>query len=121
MHAPGSARLVHYGAERIVATADVTRPSLLVLTDTYYPGWSATVDGKAVPVDRVDYMLRGVPVPAGRHRVEFRYAPVSWTAGRIISASTLLGLLLVAAAGWRRRRATPSSISGSPRQRFVTR
>ena len=50
--------------------------SLLVLTDVHYPGWKATVDGEPAQIERVDYLLRGVRVPAGSHRVEFSYEPL---------------------------------------------
>ena len=59
--------------------------SLLVLTDVHYPGWKATVDGRPADVERVNYLLRGVAVPAGTHRVEFRYEPLSWRVGWIVS------------------------------------
>jgi uncharacterized membrane protein YfhO len=46
---------------------------LLVVSQPFYPGWRATVDGKPVPVHRVDYLLQGVRVQAGSHRVELSY------------------------------------------------
>jgi hypothetical protein len=101
---PGSARLVSYEPERVVARASASRPSLLVLTDVHYPGWEASVDGRSVPIERVDYLLRGVPIPEGDHRVEFRYDPASYRAGWIISLVSGLAVLLAGLIGWRRRR-----------------
>ncbi len=100
---PGTARLLQYEDERVVveATADVS--SMLVLTDVHFPGWKATVDGRPVDIERVDYLLRGVPVGAGRHRVEFAYQPLSWRVGWIVSLVALLVLAGLAFVGWRRR------------------
>ena len=100
----GTARLTAYGAERAVAVATARSPSLLVLTDVHYPGWKATVDGRPATIERVDYLLRGVVVPPGRHRVEFRYEPTSWRAGWLVSALAILVLLATTAVGWRARR-----------------
>jgi hypothetical protein len=83
-----------------------------VLTDNHYPGWKAEVDGREVPVDRVDYLFRGVRVGAGAHTVEFRYEPLSWRIGWIVSLVALGGLILAVAVGWRRRRNLTSSASG---------
>ena len=69
--------------------------ALLVLSDTHYPGWRATVDGRTAAIHRVDYILRGVSVPAGEHKVDFRYEPASWRAGAIVTVATFLALLLV--------------------------
>jgi uncharacterized membrane protein YfhO len=97
------ASIEEYGDERVVIRTEDERPSLMVLTDVHYPGWKATVDGEPADIERVDYLLRGVMVPAGAHTVEFTYEPVSWRIAWIVS---LLGLLAVGAAGvvgWRRR------------------
>ena len=102
---PGSARIVHYGPERVVIVAAAQRPSELVLTDLHYPGWKATLDGEDTPVHRVDWMLRGTSLPPGRHTVEFRYEPASWRIGWMVSALALLGLVATLAFGVRARRA----------------
>jgi hypothetical protein len=101
--ARGSAQITGYEAERVAVDTDAARPALLVLTDSWFPGWKASVDGKDAPVHRVDYAIRGVSVPAGSHRVEFRYEPASWRAAWIVSGLALLTIVLAAAAGWRRR------------------
>jgi uncharacterized membrane protein YfhO len=110
--AAGSARLVAYERERVVIRSRSDRAGLLVLADTYYPGWKAEVDGEEVPVERVDYLLRGVPVPAGAHTVVFRYEPLSWTIGWVVSLLALLGLAVALVAGGRRRRATAPPAAG---------
>jgi hypothetical protein len=101
----GSARLVGYGDERAAVSVDARRAALLVLTDVHFPGWEATVDGREVPIERVDYLLRGVRVPAGRHRVEFRYRPASFTVGWVVSLLALAAIAAAALTGWRNRRA----------------
>jgi uncharacterized membrane protein YfhO len=70
-----------------------------VLSDVHFPGWRATVDGSEVPIERVDYLLRGVAVQGGEHRIVMTYAPWSWRAGWIVSLLAALGLL--AAAMWK--------------------
>lgn len=100
---PGRARLTTNDAERVVVRSDARRPGLLVLTDSWFPGWKATVDGEGVPIHRVDYVIRGVSVPAGSHRVEFRYEPASVRAGWIVSGVALVAISLAAGIGWRRR------------------
>jgi hypothetical protein len=99
----GTADFVSYEPERIVAKANASRRSLLVLTDVHFPGWKATVDGRSVPIERVDYLLRGVVVPAGAHTVEFSYEPSSFRAGWIIAVLGLLAALGAAVVGLRRR------------------
>jgi hypothetical protein len=99
----GAARLVSYDAERAVVEVTATRRSVLVLTDTYFPGWKARVDGEPVDIERVDYVLRGVPVRAGAHRVEFRYEPASWRVGWIVGLLAAIALAATALIGLRAR------------------
>jgi Bacterial membrane protein YfhO len=100
---PGTASIEDYRAEHVAVDTDARRPALLVLTDNWYPGWKATVDGKSAPVERVDYLIRGVRVPAGAHRVEFSFEPASWRLAWIVSLLGLLTILGAAWIGWRRR------------------
>ena len=76
---------------------------LAVFSEIYYDkGWKAFVDGEEVPHFRVNYILRGMVLPAGEHSIEFRFKPRSYYSGRkIASASSyLLFLLLLGAIGW---------------------
>jgi len=102
--AGGSARITTYEDERVVVRARAQRPGLLVLGDTYFPGWRATVDGREAPIERANYAFRGVRVGAGEHTVEFRYEPLSWRLGWITSLVSLLGLAAAVVVGRRRGR-----------------
>jgi len=100
----GAATLTEVAPERMRVSVEAPAPRLLVTSDVFLPGWRARVDGRDVPLERVDYLLRGVAVPAGSHRVELTYRPWSWTAGWIVSLLTALGLLAAVLAGRRGRR-----------------
>lgn len=101
---PGTARLLRYQPEDVVAQARMTGTGLLVLDDVHYPGWQATVDGRPVPIQRVDYLLRAVRLGPGAHTVEMRYRPASWTVGWIVSLVALAVLLGLAGYGVRQTR-----------------
>jgi hypothetical protein len=92
--------------EQVSLEARVAAPALLVLTDTFFPGWTATVDGVPVTIHRADHAFRGVELSPGSHRVEFRYRPRSVVVGLTISACALvivLGLILTPESRTRRR------------------
>jgi len=58
--------------------------------DSYHPNWKATVDGAPVAVRKVETAFRGVPLPAGKHTVQFTYRPKTLTAGIWVSFAALL-------------------------------
>jgi hypothetical protein len=99
---PGTATLVAYEPHRVVIDATTPSPAMLVLTDQYYPGWEATVDGQPAPILRADYLFRAVPLPAGTHRVEMRYVPHSFHRGLALAGTGLLAVVVLAAVRWRR-------------------
>jgi hypothetical protein len=91
------ASVTSYGADRIELKSKTGAPGLLMLSEVYYPGWKAYVDGRPVSLYSADYVLRAVPVPAGEHTVELRYESRSLRAGIAISLvvyATLVGLFV---------------------------
>ena len=97
-----AAAIVHYAPERAVISARSRRPAVLVLTDTYYPGWRAYVDGEETEILRANGLFRAVRFPSGKHEVVFEFRPQSFRWGVVISLVSL-GLLLAAVAAnrWR--------------------
>ena len=79
-------------------------PRLLVLADTFFPGWEARVDGRLVPIWEANVAHRAVLVPeGGRHTVEFTYRSRPFEAGRVVSlAAAAVGLIALAAIRFRR-------------------
>jgi hypothetical protein len=77
---------------RVVVQVETDGPAWLVVSDTWYPGWEARLDGDPVSIWRGDYLFRAVPVPAGAHIVEFVYRPMSFLAGVILASVTIVFL-----------------------------
>ncbi len=88
------ARIVSYQPERVEIAATLDTPGWLVLTDTYYPGWNATVDGNPVEILPVNVMFRAVGVPAGEHIVVFEFKPRSLQLGVLVSGLALIVFLV---------------------------
>ncbi|MBI4789479.1 MAG: YfhO family protein [Chloroflexi bacterium] len=82
--------ITEYKPERVALNVKSSRDGYLVLTDTWYPGWVAYVDGKEIPIYRADYVFRAVRLTAGEHVVVFDYKPASVLWGAVISALSLL-------------------------------
>jgi hypothetical protein len=87
---PGSVRITEYGINEVKLHVEPEEPSILVLTDSYYPGWIALVDGEERPIWRANSLFRGLEVPAGDHRVVFKYRPYWFYLGATVSLVTLL-------------------------------
>lgn len=92
--AVGDATISQAAPQRLLIRAVADRESLLVQTDTWYPGWTATVDGQPAPIYRTDFLFRGVLVPAGAHEVELRYAPPRIHAALMVAPLATLALIL---------------------------
>lgn len=88
------AQITRYTPQLIEVGVRNAQPSWLVLSEIYYPGWEARLDGKPVPVERVNYTLRGVEVPAGNHHLAFSFRAPSFQRGAWCSAAGALLLLL---------------------------
>ena len=102
--AVGTARITSYDHERVAIDTDASGRRLLVLSDTWFPGWRAAIDGTPVPIARANVAFRAVAVPPGRHRVVFDYAPASFRIGAAISGAALLLIVGWTVLAERRRR-----------------
>ena len=108
--APGTASYEEGDPEDVTVTVDASSPSIALVRTAYDPGWSATVDGEPAPVIPTDYLLQGVPVPAGRHVIRLTYrdpAIIRGVEAGILVWVLLVGSIPVAIAVERRRRKRP--------------
>jgi hypothetical protein len=101
------------GPDQLIIDVAMSRPGYLVLTETHYPGWRATVDGESAEILVANHALRAVQLAAGEHVVEFEYAPLSFRWGAWITLGAILLLAgLVAAARLRTRGSRPDAGRG---------
>jgi hypothetical protein len=85
----GTAKLSHETPQELAIDIDSPDGGMLVVADTYYPGWMATIDGNPTPIYRANLAFRTVIVPAGKHTVLMRYLPDSWRTSVLISLASL--------------------------------
>ena len=76
----------------IVLRAELKHPGYIVLTDTWYPGWQAWLDGRPVPIERANLAFRAIYAPRGVHDLAMHYQPSSFAWGLRISLGTLIAL-----------------------------
>jgi hypothetical protein len=95
--------------ERVVLEATTDRPGVLVISEVYYPGWTASVDGRPAPLLRADYALRAVALGPGTHAIELRYENRAALGGIFVSLAALALLGAAAALTWRRRGAVAAA------------
>ncbi len=99
---PGGSRVVRYGTDSLEIEVESPAAGYLVLSDPYYPGWQAEVDGNPAEILRANYAFRAVRVPAGMHRVTMAFTPATWRGGLAITLITILLLTVGAVLAWRR-------------------
>jgi hypothetical protein len=95
-------KLISYAPNNLQYQVNTDKDQLTVFSEIYYDkGWNAYVDGVLTPHFRVNYVLRGMIVPAGKHLVEFKFEPKVYKVGEKVSfASSLLVILLVLGVGF---------------------
>lgn len=105
-----------FGPREIVWQVETDAPRLLVAGEIYYPaGWKAFVDGTETPIHQVNYLLRGVEVPAGAQQVTMSFEPASYRLSLWLSGLSVLlvygGVLALLVLGWRRRTVLEAPVS----------
>ncbi|MBN1503988.1 MAG: hypothetical protein JW952_02875, partial [Candidatus Eisenbacteria bacterium] len=102
-----SAGIVSYGLNQIEVEAQVAEPCFLVLSELYYPDWKAEVDGARVKIYRTDFLLRGLPLGPGAHKIRFFYESRPLRTGMLLTGGAsvvILGCLMPSAVRLVRRR-----------------
>jgi hypothetical protein len=93
----GDVEVTQETPQRLALMASMQTPGLVVIGDRYDQGWEATLDGRPVPILCVNYLLRGVAVPAGPHTIELHYRPASFIYGvRLFQLAAFILILLSA-------------------------
>lgn len=88
-------KLVSYSPDELVYIAKTAQTGLAVFSEIYYKdGWNAYIDGKLTPHIRVNYVLRALEIPAGTHKIEFRFEPKDYALGNTISMACSVFLLV---------------------------
>jgi hypothetical protein len=100
---PEAVEIVSYGPNEVELRAELSAPGIVVLTDVHHPGWQVWVDADEAELLRVNALVRGVFVPAGRHALRFAYRPSRLAAGLAVSSVAWLGWMAAAVALARRR------------------
>jgi hypothetical protein len=98
------ATIERYSAQSVTVRVSTACAGLLVLPDTYFPGWTATVNGESQTIHPTDGAFRGVVVPEGTSEVVFRYEPRVFPIGIALAVAGLTGFAVIALVRWRSRR-----------------
>jgi len=107
-------QIVQYQPQQVSIQAELAEDGFLFLSDTYYPGWQAFVNGEESKIYRANYAFRAIYLPKGKHLVQFVYTPAGFELGLAITATGLVLVLAVLVVGWQLPRRvfyqkTPSS------------
>lgn len=91
-----SIKLTKYGLNDLSFESNNSQNGFAVFSDIYYPyGWEAYIDGQEAEIIKTNYLLRGLKVPAGKHKIEFKFHPRTFYTGDKIAAATSILLLLI--------------------------
>lgn len=92
--------LINYKTEELTYNSNSAKEGLAVFSEMYYPyGWTATIDGKEAPIARVNYALRALKVPAGKHEIVFKFVPEIVKTGSMVMLISNIILFLVVIGG----------------------
>lgn len=105
----GQVRLLDYRPNQVLLEVDAPTSAFLVTSETHYPGWRASVDGRTRSIAYTNVAFRGLPVPAGRHKVLLEFAPSILWRSAVLSAAAWVVLLWVWVRGRRPAGGAPST------------
>jgi hypothetical protein len=102
-------KLVKFGSQELESEVTATGNNLLFMSESYYPkGWKAFIDGKETGILRLNYMFRGVVIPAGKHTLKMKFEPESFYLGKNVSLASniviLIGMAVQGSVYYRKRK-----------------
>lgn len=106
----GEAKIIDSSNSEVAIEASTSNNGLLVLTDSYYPGWKAYIDDTQTSIYQVNLSQRAVILPAGTHTIRFSYQPQSFFIGKIITVSSMI---IVSLASFLATVSSPRKVSGN--------
>jgi hypothetical protein len=93
-----SVKTVQYEPNQQVYSIETSQPGILCLSEIWYPSWKATLDGMPIDIHRINWSLRGIEIPAGKHKVELQFISDTYETGKTISYAgfgiTLIGIAI---------------------------
>jgi hypothetical protein len=90
-------------ATQITLQTQTQHPAFLVLSDVDYPGWQATIDGRGTKIFPTNYIQRGIRIPVGQHTINFKFQPLSFKIGALITLTSLIVVLFISGIAWCRK------------------
>jgi hypothetical protein len=112
-------RIFERGAARLVLEANMACKGIVIVSETFFPGWKASVDSRRAPILEVDGALRSVAVDAGVHRMEMRYRPGSVYLGGIMTFAGFAAAAAIGYAGLRHDKRQPRVSSKAYHEKFA--
>jgi hypothetical protein len=98
---PDQVEFVDYAASSAKVKTSLSAPGILVISDVYYPGWQAYVNGSQTHIYATNLMMRGIYLPAGTHEIQFIYEPSSFRVGLYISGGVLISVIILLVVTWK--------------------
>ncbi len=94
------AKIIKYNPHHVLIRTSTNLPAWLVLTDTYYPGWRACVNGKPTPIAVANYAFRSVPIPAGEVTISYDYEPATYRLGLFLGLGAIMVITVILSASF---------------------
>jgi uncharacterized membrane protein YfhO len=94
-----SVKLISYKPDEVIYESNSTQDGFVVFSEIWYPAWQADIDGKSADIKSVNYVLRGLEIPAGKHKIRFHFESETYKNGNLITmfASNAAVLAILAA------------------------
>lgn len=98
-----SVKVEKYTDQSVILSTNTDKEAPLIVANVNYPGWQAKIDGRQVPIGKVNFMFQSVIVPAGSHRVEFQFRPQSFYNGLYLSIAGIMAMIIMSLYLWRKK------------------